>query len=400
LLEKAGASLPANPTYQDILAAAKAMHDSAGGVFGACLRGKPGWGENVALVSTVVNGHGGRRFDATWRPQIDTQEWKAALLWYRAMLKDFGPPNAAELGYNENLALFAQGKCGLWIDATVAAGTLFDPTISGRPVFDAEGRFSGYRGVARDIAERQRAEEALQKAQAELAHVTRVATLGELTASIAHEINQPLGAVVNNASACVRWLATSNLEEARQSPALIIADGHRAAETIRRIRNLAQKAPQKDWLDLNDTIRDVIALVRSEVQRNGVALETHLAGDVPLIMGDRIQLQQVLLNLLMNAIEAMSGVGAGPRELWVSSEFVAATEVLVAVRDSGPGFDPQSFDRLFEAFYTTKPHGLGMGLAISRSIIEAHAGRLWATAYAPHGAVLQFTLPMRREGVA
>ncbi len=130
LLEKAGASLPAHPTYQDILAAARAMHDPAGGVFGACLRGKPGWGENMALISTIVNGHGGRWFDETWRPQIDTQEWKAALLWYRAMLKDFGPPNAAELNYNENLALFAQGKCGLWIDATVAAGTLFDPTMS------------------------------------------------------------------------------------------------------------------------------------------------------------------------------------------------------------------------------------------------------------------------------
>jgi sorbitol/mannitol transport system substrate-binding protein len=130
LLAKAGASLPANPTYQDILAAARAMHDPAGGIFGACLRGKPGWGESVALISTIVNGHGGRWFDESWRPQIDTREWKAALLWYRAMLKDFGPPNAAELNYNGNLALFTQGKCGLWIDATVAAGTLFDPTMS------------------------------------------------------------------------------------------------------------------------------------------------------------------------------------------------------------------------------------------------------------------------------
>ena len=131
-----------------------------------------------------------------------------------------------------------------------------------------------------------------------------------------------------------------------------------------------------------------------------VSLQTHLAGDVPRVLGDRVQLQQVLLNLLMNAIEAMSGVGEGPRELWVSSEPVAATEVLIAVRDSGPGLDPQSLDRLFDAFYTTKPHGLGMGLAISRSIIEAHGGRLWATANAPHGAVLQFTVPMGSEGVA
>ena len=229
--------------------------------------------------------------------------------------------------------------------------------------------------------------------------MTRVATLGELTASIAHEINQPLGAVVNNASACVRWLAAQNLEEARQSAARVVADGHRAAEIIGRIRALAKKAPpHKDWLDLNATIRDVLALARSEVQRHGVVLETHLAAEVPLILGDRIQLQQVLLNLVMNAIEAMSGVGAGPRELWVSSEQVAATEVVIAVRDSGPGLDPQSLDRLFDAFYTTKPHGLGLGLAISRRIIEAHGGRLWATANAPQGAVLQFTVPMGARG--
>jgi signal transduction histidine kinase len=251
------------------------------------------------------------------------------------------------------------------------------------------------------FTERKRAEEALHQAQAELAHVTRVATLGELAASIAHEINQPLGAVVNNASACVRWLAAQNLEEARQSAALVIADGHRAGEIIGRIRALAKKAPpQKDWVDLNATIRDVIALARSEVQRNGVAVETHLSDDVPLILADRIQVQQVLLNLLMNAIEAMSGVSTGPRALWVSSERVAATEVLIAVRDSGPGFDPQHIDRLFAAFYTTKPHGLGMGLAISRSIVAAHGGRLWATANTPHGAIFQFTVPMGREGVA
>jgi PAS domain S-box-containing protein len=249
--------------------------------------------------------------------------------------------------------------------------------------------------------ERKRAEEALHHAHAELAHMTRVATLGELTASIAHEITQPLGAVVNNASACVRWLAAQNLEEARQSAARVVADGHRAAEIIRRIRGLAQKAPpHKDWLDLNATICDVLALARSAVQRHGVVVETHLAKEVPRILGDRIQLQQVLLNLIMNAIEAMSSVGAGPRALWVNSERVAATEVVVAVRDSGPGFDPQSLDRLFEAFYTTKPHGLGLGLAISRRIIEAHGGRLWATAHTPHGAVVQFTVPIGSEGVA
>ena len=229
-------------------------------------------------------------------------------------------------------------------------------------------------------------------------NVARVATLGEMTASISHEINQPLGAVVNNASACLRWLAAQNLEEARQSAMLVVADGHRAGEIIARIRALAKKAPaRKDWFDVNETIREVIALARSEVQGNRVSIKTQLAGDLPPMLGDRIQLQQVLLNLLMNAIEAMRGNDEGPRELWVGSERVESMDVLITVRDSGAGLDAQSLDRLFEAFYTTKPEGLGMGLAISRSIIEAHRGRLWATANAPHGAVFHFTLPTAGE---
>ena len=270
------------------------------------------------------------------------------------------------------------------------------PVLVGAAVL--EGRQDECVAFVLDLTERKRAEEALHHAQAELAHVARVATLGELTASIAHEINQPLGAVVNNASACVRWLAAQNLEEARQSAALVVEDSHRAAEIIRRIRNLAKKAPpHKDWLDINDTIRDVIALARSEVQAHHVSLQTHLGDDVPRVLGDRVQLQQVLLNLVMNAIEAMSGGGEGPRELRVSSKPVASTEVLIAVSDSGPGLDPQSLDRLFDAFYTTKPHGLGMGLAVSRSIVAAHGGRLWATANTPHGAVFQFTVPVERK---
>jgi C4-dicarboxylate-specific signal transduction histidine kinase len=204
--------------------------------------------------------------------------------------------------------------------------------------------------------------------------------------------------VVNNASACVRWLAAQDLAEARQSAARVVEDGHRAAEIIGRIRALAKKAPpQRDWLDLNATIREVIALAHSELQAHRVSLQTHLAGDAPWVLADRIQVQQVLLNLLMNAIEAMSDVGEGPRELWVSSERLAATEVVIAVHDSGPGFDPQRIDRLFDAFYTTKPHGLGMGLAISRSIVTAHGGRLWATANEDRGATFQFTLPTGGE---
>ncbi|TME30200.1 MAG: PAS domain S-box protein [Chloroflexi bacterium] len=277
-------------------------------------------------------------------------------------------------------------------------GTLGFVSISGKPVLDAAGQFAGYRGVARDITERQRTEEALRQAQAELAHVARLTTLGELTASIAHEINQPLGAMVNSANACMRWLAAQNLARAQQSALRVVADGQRAGEIITRIRALAQKTPpHKDWLDINATIRDVLALARSEVQRHRVVVATHLTEPVPLVRADRIQIQQVLLNVLINALEALSGVGDGPREVVVRSEPDAAPGVLVTVRDSGPGLDPQSLDRLFEAFYTTKPQGLGLGLAISRSIIAAHGGRLWATANVPHGAVLQFTVPRGSE---
>jgi PAS domain S-box-containing protein len=266
--------------------------------------------------------------------------------------------------------------------------------------------------------ERKRAEEALQQAQAELSHLTRVTTLGELTASIAHEINQPLAAVVTNANASLRWLAVDspNLYEARKAIRRIIRDGKRADEIIGRIRALARKAPQQPgWLDLNQTIGEIIAMLRGELHRHRVSLLTQLANNLPALWGDRIQLQQVLLNLLMNGIEALSGVSEGSRELMVSSQKgteisggsaegtsettgMAGPHVLVTVRDTGPGLDPQRLERLFEAFYTTKPQGLGMGLSISRSIIQAHGGRLWARANAPQGAVFAFALPIREAG--
>jgi PAS domain S-box-containing protein len=305
--------------------------------------------------------------------------------------------------------------------------------VMGRPTEDGSSKFE-FVGAVTDISDRKRAEEelhqkeaSLHEAQTELAHVSRLTTMGELAASIAHEVNQPLAAVVNNGSACLRWLAAQKLEEARQSAALVVAEGHRAGEIIGRIRALAKKTPpQKDWLDLNETIDEVIAMAGSEVQRNRVSLQTELANDLPLILGDKIQLQQVILNLLINAIEAMAGAGEGPRELRVSSEKVSEfsargpsalqtgelgrgtlahkdlaevewTHVLTAVRDSGPGLDPKSLDRLFKAFHTTKPKGLGMGLAISRSIIEAHGGRLWVKANTPRGAVFQFVLPIHEE---
>jgi two-component system, LuxR family, sensor kinase FixL len=255
----------------------------------------------------------------------------------------------------------------------------------------------------RDITERKHAEEALRKAQAELAHVTRVTTLGELTASIAHEINQPLAAVVTNGNACLRWLAgqVPNLEEARQALGRIIKDGNRASQVIGRIRALVKKtAPRKDWFNINEVILEVIALARSEVRRNHVSLRSQLSEHLPLVVGDRIQLQQVILNLITNGIEAMRGVSEGSRDLLISSGRFESNGVLVLVRDSGIGLDSVNLDHLFDSFYTTKPDGMGMGLAISRSIIEAHGGRLWATPNAPQGAVFQFTLPPAREKVS
>jgi PAS domain S-box-containing protein len=247
-----------------------------------------------------------------------------------------------------------------------------------------------------DITERKQTQEALQQARAELAHVARVTTLGELTASIAHEVNQPIAAVVTNAGAGLRWLAAQppDLEEVRQTLHRIIKDGNRASEVIGRIRALVKKAPaQKDGLDINETILEVVALTRSEGERNRVSLQTRLAKELPRIAGDRIQLQQVILNLIVNALEAMSGASAGPRGVLISSEKDGPKGVLVAVRDWGTGLGSVSLEQLFDAFYTTKPDGMGMGLAISRSIIEAHGGRLWATPNVPQGAVFQFTLP-------
>jgi PAS domain S-box-containing protein len=276
-------------------------------------------------------------------------------------------------------------------------GSLVFVSISGKPVFDAEDRFSGYRGVARDITERQRAEEALREAQAELAHVTRMATLGELAASIAHEINQPLAGVVTNGQACLRWLGREvpDLAEARAAVERIIRDGNRAGEVIARIRALVRKAaPQRARLAINDVIAEVIALADSELRRHGVALHTDLAAALPLVLGDRIQLQQVLLNLLLNGMEAMRTVTDRPRALIVRSQPEEAAAIRVGVQDVGPGIAPQDLERIFTAFVTTKPEGLGMGLAISRSIIEAHGGRLWATANDGPGATVQFTLPI------
>jgi C4-dicarboxylate-specific signal transduction histidine kinase len=241
------------------------------------------------------------------------------------------------------------------------------------------------------------ASEALREAQTELAHVNRVTTMGQLAASIAHEVNQPVAAAVINANAALHWLAAEppDLEEARQSLHQIIADGNRASEVINRIRALIKKVPSRnDQLDINDAILEVIALTRSEFLRNGVSLQTELANALPFIQGDRIQLQQVILNLIINAVEAMSGVSEGSRELLIGTGNDASKGVRVSVQDSGPGLSPESFNRLFDPFYTTKPSGMGMGLSICRAIVEAHGGRVWASRNAGPGATVEFILPV------
>jgi PAS domain S-box-containing protein len=249
--------------------------------------------------------------------------------------------------------------------------------------------------AARDITERKRAEKALQESQAEVARVTRVAAMGELTASIAHEINQPLSAIVISGSAALHWLAAQppNLEEAREAMMRAVRNANRASEIIERIRALLQKAPpQMKPLDINEIIRAVLSLAGNELAAGGVTVQTELAADLPAVLGDRVQLQQVMLNLIMNGIEATSGITDRPRALIVRSA-KHAEGVLIQVQDSGKGLDPLQADRIFEPFFTTKPEGLGMGLSISRSIVEAHGGGLWATPGAPYGAILQFTLP-------
>ncbi|OAP50336.1 PAS domain S-box protein [Sinorhizobium americanum] len=264
------------------------------------------------------------------------------------------------------------------------------------PLRDEHANIVKWYGFLVDIEDRKRAEEALQQAQAELAHVTRVTTMGALTSSIAHEVNQPLAAVVTNANAALRWLAGQppNLEEARQTLGRIVRDGHRAGEVIGRVRGLLKKtATVTAQVDLNGLIEESIALVHGEVRGHRVLLRTELADSLPPVAGDRVQLQQVILNLVMNGIESMKKVSDRPRELLITSGPDASGTVLVAVQDTGVGLEPKDAERVFEAFYTTKAEGLGMGLAICRSIIEAHGGRLWAEAKEPWGAVFQFRLP-------
>ena len=333
------------------------------GPTGTAIRtGKPSWTQNIQTDSSI----------APWRTE------------------------ALKRGYGSNISLPLMSD-----SATFGALTLYDQqpnAFNERTVeqFTELADNLAYGVIAlRTRAERSRAEHALREAQAELAHVTRVMTMGELAASIAHEINQPLAAVVTNANACLRWLTgpTPNLDEARAAVARIARDGNRASDVIGRIRALVKKsATEQAHLDINEVIQEVLGLIQTEIRKNEVVLRRKLAPDLPRILGDRVQLQQVILNLMMNGIEAMSAVTDRSRDLLIRSCRYESDKVLIAVQDSGTGLETESLDHLFTAFFTTKPKGMGMGLAISRSIIEAHGGKLWASPNDGPGATFQFTL--------
>ena len=333
------------------------------GPTGTAIRtGKPSWTQNIQTDSSI----------APWRAE------------------------ALKRGYGSNISLPLMSD-----GATFGALTLYakEPNAFNERTLEQFTELAdnlAYGVIAlRTREERSRAERALREAQAELAHVTRVLAMGELTASIAHEVNQPLAAIVANANAGFRWLAnpTPNLEEARNAISRIVRDGNRASDVIRRIRALVKKGDtEKTLLDVNEVIQEVVSLTHSEIQKSGVVLKMNLAGGLPRIYGDRIQLQQVILNLVMNGIEAMNSVVDRPRDLLIRSSPHESDQLLVAVRDSGIGIDRENLDQIFNTFYTTKSQGMGMGLAISRSIVENHGGRLWAVPNDGPGATFQFTL--------
>ena len=270
------------------------------------------------------------------------------------------------------------------------------------PSIETNGGFRDYRDTHTDLTAEVRADRAeteLRKLQAGLAHVSRVTILGELTASLAHEVNQPLAGITSSADACLHWLAAHppNVDKARRAIERITRDAKRASDVVARVRNLAKKAPlQRTWVDINETIEETISLATRELSQNNVSLETQLAENLPQILADRIQLQQVILNLIINACEALTAADDEFRKLSIST----AREmdgVALTVRDTGVGIDPQQIETVFEAFHTTKPGGMGMGLAVSRSIIEGHGGRLWAEPNEPRGAIFKFTIPSKKE---
>jgi PAS domain S-box-containing protein len=278
-------------------------------------------------------------------------------------------------------------------------GSLLDVSLTISPMKDASGRVVGASKLARDITDRKRAEEALRQAQTDLAHASRLTTMGELTASLAHEVKQPIAAAVTDANTCVRWIMRDepDLKEAREAAWRIVKDAKRASEIINRVRLLFKKGtPQRELVDVNEVAREMLVLLGDEASRHSVSVRMELAEDLPHVIGDRVQLQQVLMNLIMNGVDAMHDVD-GPRELTIKSQPAQNNELLLSVSDTGVGLPRHQADEIFKPFFTTKTHGTGMGLRISRSIVESHGGRLWAADNPPRGASFCFTLPTKAE---
>ncbi len=269
----------------------------------------------------------------------------------------------------------------------------------GHPVLNGSGDLVQFVGSSTDITERKHAEEALRQAQTDLAHASRVTTMGELTASLAHEVNQPIAAAVTDANTCLRWLTRDqpDLEEAREAASRMAKDATRAAEIITRVRMIFKKGvAQRELVDVNELIREMIILLRNEISRHSISVRTELVETLPQVMGDRVQLQQVMMNLMMNSIDAMKDVD-GARELTINSRSAESEQLIVSVSDTGVGLPSQQADQIFNAFFSTKAHGTGMGLRISRSIVESHGGRLWAADNSPRGASFHLTLPTKVE---
>jgi len=270
----------------------------------------------------------------------------------------------------------------------------------GHPVLNASGDLVQFVGSSMDITQRKLAEEALRQSQADLAHVSRVTTMGELTASLAHEVNQPIAAAITDANTCLRWLTRDHpdLGEAREAASRMAKDAARAAEIISRVRLLFKKGTaQRELVDVNEVILEMIVLLRGELTRHSISVHTDLAADLPQVTGDRVQLQQVLMNLMLNGIEAMKEMNAGG-ELTITSQRGENSHLLISVSDTGAGLPPKQANQIFNAFFTTKLHGTGMGLSISRSIMESHGGRLWAANNTPRGASFYLSLPIKDEG--
>ncbi|HEY2538297.1 MAG TPA: ATP-binding protein [Stellaceae bacterium] len=316
---------------------------------------------------------------------------------FEEFLSRIHPDDRARAAENFEMAIRETVGFDAGYRIALLGGEIRDIHVIGHPVLSPSGDLVEFVGTMMDVTERRRAEEERQA----LARANRITTMGQLTASIAHEVNQPIATARNNAASALRFLSRNppELEEVREALECVVNDTDRAGDVIDGIRKLIQKAPapRDDRLDVNEAIREVIVLTRGEALKNGVSVEMQLTEGLPLIQGDRVQLQQVIVNLIVNAVEAMAGASDGPRELTIVSDIDDANDVVVEVQDTGPGFDPADSDRLFQSFYTTKPDGIGMGLAICRSIVDAHGGRLWAGVNEPRGAVFQFTLPAKNK---